>query len=65
MVPLDTLPDSGPGTPITQIWINYPLDEKDELVEAYLKQHITADWPNQHEIVPKIVCYPGPYLGHG
>ena len=58
MLPLDTLPDSGPGAPTTEIWINYPLDEKDEQVEAYLKQHITAGWPNQHEVVPKIVCYP-------
>ena len=58
MVPLDAFPDSGPGTPITEIWINYPLNEKDEQVEEYLKRHITADWPNQNEVIGKIKCYP-------
>ena len=58
MVPLDAFPDSGPGTPITEIWINYPLDEKDEQVEEYLKKHITTDWPNQNEVIGKIKCYP-------
>ena len=38
---LNVIPDAGPGAPITEIWINYPLDEVDEQVEAYLKHHIT------------------------
>ena len=58
MIPLDAVPDSGQGTPVREIWINYPLDEKDEQVEEYLKKHITADWPTQNEIIGKINCYP-------
>ena len=58
MVPLNAIPDAGPGAPITEIWINYPLDEVDEQVEAYLKHHITVGWPNQHEIINKIKCFP-------
>jgi len=58
MIPLDAVPDTGQGTPTTEIWINYPLNEKDEQVEDYLKKHITADWPTQHEMLGKINCYP-------
>ncbi len=58
MIPFDTIPDSGPGKPTTEIWINYPLEEQDTQVEEYLKNQITAGWPNQHEILDKIICYP-------
>jgi len=58
IIPLDALPDNGPGTPITEIWVNYPLDDHDELVESYLRKHITADWRNQNELMNKIKFYP-------
>lgn len=58
MIPLNAIPDSGPGVPVTEIWINYPLEEKDEQVETYLKHHITVGWPNQTSIINKIKCYP-------
>ena len=40
-----------PGTPITEIWINYPLNEKDDKLKN--TKHITADWPNQNEVIGK------------
>ena len=58
MIPLDAVPDAGQGVPTSEIWINYPLNEKDEQVEEYLKKHITAGWPTQHEMIGKINCYP-------
>ena len=58
MIPLDAVPDEGQGAPNTMIWVNYPLSEKDEQVEEYLKKHITASWPTQHEMIGKIKCYP-------